>query len=54
VTFNFRLFFRAIGRMFWRTKGTPARLTPKRWLVILVLFPAYVAIELQLAWIPAG
>lgn len=46
VTFNFKLFFLALGRMFWRTKGTHARLTMKRVLVILVLFPVYVVVEI--------
>lgn len=45
MTFNFRLFIRAMGRMCWQTRGTHARLTLKRVLVILVLFPAYVVLE---------
>ena len=46
MTFNFKLMFTVLSRTFWKTRGTNAQLTPKRVLVILIVFPLYVLIEI--------
>ncbi|MBN2105857.1 MAG: sulfotransferase [Deltaproteobacteria bacterium] len=44
--FNLKLLCTVLYRSFWKTRGTDAQLTPKRILVILILFPLYVVLEL--------
>ncbi len=46
MVFHFNLLVTVLCRSFWRTRGTNARLTGKRILVILIMFPLYVLIEL--------
>jgi len=46
MAFNFKLLIKVLYRTFWRTRGTNAQLTPKRMLVIIIVFPLYVLIEL--------
>ena len=38
MTYNFRLFWRMFYRSFFKSKGTPARLTPKRLIFIVPFF----------------
>jgi hypothetical protein len=38
---NFRLFFKTMYRSFFNSEGTPGRLTPKRFFVLLFIFLAY-------------
>ncbi len=50
MAFNFKLLIKVLYRTFWKTRGTNAQLTPKRLLIILIVFPSYVLIEL-INWI---
>ena len=46
MAFNFKLLFTVLYRTFLHTRGTNARLTLKRVLVITIIFPLYFLIEL--------
>ena len=45
MTFNFKLLLRLVYRALFYARGTNARLTPHRLLVIFIIFPLYVIIE---------
>jgi len=45
MVFNFRLLLRLVYKSLFCTRGTNARLTPKRLTVMLFLYPAYVLLE---------
>jgi len=50
MAFNFKLFFRLAYRTLFHTRGTNARLTPKRIFVIVILAVLYFAVEI-LNWL---
>jgi hypothetical protein len=50
MKFNLRLFVRQIGYSFTRTKGTPARLTPRRFAILLFFFPIFTILKLS-SWL---
>jgi len=50
MNFNFRLFVRQIGYSLTRSKGTPARLTPKRVVILLFFFPVFTILKLS-SWL---
>jgi len=50
MNFNFRLFIRQIGYSLTKCKGTPARLTPKRFAILLFFFPIFTILKLS-SWL---
>lgn len=47
MDFNFKLFLRQIGYTFTKSRGTPARLTPKRIAILLFFFPVFTILKLS-------
>jgi hypothetical protein len=50
MKFNFRLFIRQIRYSFTKTRGTPARLTPRRFAILLFFFPIFTILKLY-SWL---
>ncbi|MBN1452019.1 MAG: sulfotransferase [Anaerolineales bacterium] len=50
MKFNLRLFLRQIGYSLARSEGTPARLTPRRVIILLFFFPIFTLLELS-SWL---
>ena len=50
MNFNFRLFVRQIGYSLTKSRGTPARLTPKRVAILLFFFPIFTILKLS-SWL---